>query len=173
MQQRAALAVGVRVGEQAGGSLVEGLAIRELRQAVDGREQFDSLLRARLFTDELLHQPAEIRIGAPVVNDETGIDAEPPAALGQVDGVGMAPDPVLGLVDRQVVPTRQQMRDRQARDARAHDGDALTHADSFPATAAAVGAFDPFTAGDRPPGSGPWPAGERRSDDPSHRFATK
>ena len=47
-QQRTALALGVRSGQQPPGTLVEGLAVRKLRQRVDRREPLDALLRADL-----------------------------------------------------------------------------------------------------------------------------
>jgi len=68
-QQRAALALGVRARKQAGGALVEGLAIHELGQAVDGRESLDPLLREHLFVDEVFHQPARLLPGTALLPD--------------------------------------------------------------------------------------------------------
>ena len=47
-QQRAALVLGVRTCEQPCGAFVEGLAIRELREAVDGGETLDPFPRVHL-----------------------------------------------------------------------------------------------------------------------------
>ncbi len=52
-QQRAALLPGVRVGQNAAGTLVECLSIRELGQFVDRRQPLDAFLRLHLLGDVL------------------------------------------------------------------------------------------------------------------------
>ena len=52
-QQRAALALGVGSSQHPAGPLVEGLAVRQLRQRVDRRQALDPLLRADLVGDVL------------------------------------------------------------------------------------------------------------------------
>ena len=73
---------------------------------------------------ELVQQADQAGIGPFVVDDEAGVHGQP--ALGQIErhGVGVAPRPVVGLEEGDLVVAMEQVAREQPRDPGADDGDA-------------------------------------------------
>ena len=73
---------------------------------------------------EVVEQPAQRRVGAVVVDQESGVDADDVAVTAvQVMGVGVSADPAVGLEQGDPVAGRQHVRRRQPCDPAADDGD--------------------------------------------------
>ena len=76
---------------------------------------------------ELGEQPQHHRVGARVVHDEAGVDLQgaglPVDRLGHVVRVGVAAEPVVGLVEGDVGRARGDVGSRQPRDAGTDDRD--------------------------------------------------
>ena len=76
---------------------------------------------------ELAEQPPQVRVRAVVVDDETGVDREHGAGrVGDVVGVGMATEAIVGLVEGHLVRAGQDVGSGQAGDTGADDGDSAT-----------------------------------------------
>ena len=69
---------------------------------------------------EQLHQVGVVPL---VVDDEAGIDGDRPASVVDVDGVGVASQPVIGLEDGDAMLASEGPCGSQSRDPAAHDGD--------------------------------------------------
>ena len=82
---------------------------------------------------QLGEEPEQIRVGAVVVHDEPGVDRDH-AVVGRehVVGVRVAPETVLGLVERHVALPLQQVRGSEARHSRADHRDTPTFHDHDP-----------------------------------------
>ena len=73
----------------------------------------------------LFEEPGEAGVVGLVEDDEAGVDGEVGRVTGRdPDGVDVAPQPVLGLEDRDLVEGVEQMGADQAGDPAAHDRDA-------------------------------------------------
>ena len=85
--------------------------------------------RARLNT-ELAEQPPQVRIRTVVVDDEPGVDREHVAGgIGDVVGVGMPTETIVGFVERHLVLLREHVGRGQTGDTGADDGDRPTVAE--------------------------------------------
>ena len=70
---------------------------------------------SRVATPSSPNSRSRLGIGARVVNDEAGVEGQQPAAIGgDVVGVRVAAQPVVRLVERDVIGALQQVRGGQA-----------------------------------------------------------
>ena len=84
----------------------------------------------RVSNAQFAEQPPQVRIRAVVVDDEPGVDREHVAGgIGDVVGVGMATETILGFVEGHLVPLREHVGGGQTGDAGADDRDRPTVAE--------------------------------------------
>ena len=107
-----------RLGEQArdpaGAGVLQTAALAGDRHAHLGRLRGDA---------ELAEQPQQVGVGLLVVHDEPTVDRHrPPGGAGDVVGVGVAPQAIVGLEEGDVVCPLQQVRGGQPSNSGADDG---------------------------------------------------
>ncbi len=117
-QSQVAAAPGCARGEQrgraAGARVLQAAAV-----AADGHAHF-GVLRAYV---QLAEMPEKGGVGAFVVDDESRVHRyRPPSGARHVAGVGVAAEPVFGLVQGDLVRGRQDVGGGQARDPTSYDG---------------------------------------------------
>ena len=117
--------------QEAGIERPAGLGEHTLRASATGELDAAALVvdahahlgRARLDA-QFAEQPPQVRIRTVVVDDEPGVDREHVAGgIGDVVGVGMAAETIVGFVEGHVVPLREHVGGGQTGDSGADDRD--------------------------------------------------